>query len=464
MRIAFISANRENMPDAVIPIGLLQVMAAVPERHEKLFWDLCFEDDPLATVARNLLDHQPDLVAIGLRNIQNMDYTNITVNLDYYRRLVDTVRAHSSAPIVLGGGGFSVMPRELMGALGADYGIAGEGERAFVRLIEELERPAPALGNVERLHYRVDGELQSNSSAPEPLDVDALPRADRSVLPDRYYADYGTESLQTKRGCPLHCDYCTYPLIEGSRTRMRDPARVADEFMEVCTRRGVGHVFIVDSVFNLPPRHAKAVCRELVARGNRTPWTSYVNPVAFDDELAALMVQAGAAGMEIGSDSGCDEVLDRLRKGFRTDKIRRLSRISKAHGLKDCHSFILGTRGETLDDVERTLDFVEELEPFAALMLVWVDDREVVDAGTALERRSFRDEIYARVGERAARQPRWSVPRLGIRFDPRSFAVLRRFGMRGPLWQHLDRVPTGRLAATGAGPGAAAATSPVTSA
>ena len=75
MRIAFISANRENMPDAVIPLGLLHVMAATPQRHEKLFWDLCFEPDPLETVARNLREHQPDLVAIGLRNLQNMDYT-----------------------------------------------------------------------------------------------------------------------------------------------------------------------------------------------------------------------------------------------------------------------------------------------------------------------------------------------------------------------------------------------------
>jgi hypothetical protein len=446
MRIAFISANRENMPDAVIPIGLLQVMAAVPERHEKLFWDLCFESDPFATAAENLRQQQPDLVAIGLRNIQNMDYTNITVNLDYYRRLLATVREHSSAPVVLGGGGFSVMPRELMDELGAEYGIAGEGERAFAQLLEQLEQPSPTFEHIERLHYRIDGSLRSNVSMLEPLDVDAQPWADRSVLPERYYSEYGIESLQTKRGCPLHCEYCTYPLIEGARSRMRDPARVADEFMQICTRKGVEHVFIVDSVFNLPPRHAKAVCRELIARRNRTPWTSYVNPIAFDDELAELMVRAGAAGVEIGSDSGCDEVLDRLRKGFRTDKIRRLAQVCKAHGLKDCHSFILGTRGETLDDVDRSLDFVEELGPFAALMLVWVEDREVVDARMESDRRAFRDAIYARLAERAARQPRWSVPRLGIRFDPRTFAVLRRFGLRGPLWQHLDRVPTERLA------------------
>ena len=205
MRIAFISANREKMPDAVIPIGLLHVMAAVPERHEKLFWDLCFVSDPLATIADKLRQQPPDLVAIGLRNIQNMDYTNLTVNLDYYRRLVATVREHSAAPVVLGGGGFSVMPAELMEALGADYGIAGEGERAFAQLLDQLERPSPTLAHIERLHYRVDGVLHSNHSMLEPLDVDAQPQADRSVLPERYYSEYGIESLQTKRGCPLHC-------------------------------------------------------------------------------------------------------------------------------------------------------------------------------------------------------------------------------------------------------------------
>ena len=441
MRIAFISANRENMPDAVIPIGLLYVMAATPARHERLFWDLCFEPEPLATVAQNLQQHRPDLVAIGLRNLQNMDYTSVTANLDYYRALVRTVREHSAAPIVLGGGGFSVAPADLMNQLGADFGIAGEGERAFARLVEELERPRPDLRSVERLHFRADGRVLANGSAPDFLVMDELAPPERDLLPERYYSEYGIESLQTKRGCPLECSYCTYPLIEGRKGRVRDPALVADEFMRICARPGVEHLFIVDSVFNLPMRHAKAVCRALIDRGNATPWTSYVNPVAFDDELADLMVRAGATGMEIGSDSGCDEVLDRLRKGFRTDKIRRLAAIARAHGLKDGHSFILGTAGETLDDVERTLDFVEDLDPFAALLLVWVDDNEVVNPSAALERRRFRDDVYGRIRRRAEAQPRWSVPGLGIRFDPRSFAVLRKFGLRGPLWQHMDKVP-----------------------
>ena len=216
MRIAFISANREKLPDAVIPLGILSVMAATPAQHEKLFWDLCFEPDPLATVARNLRESQPDLVAIGLRNLQNMDYTNITANLDAYRAIIRTVRANSPAPIVLGGGGFSVMPQGLMEDLGADYGIAGEGERAFPQLLDELAKPEPALDGVDGLYYRANGIVRFAGHSGRFLALDDLPRPDRSVLPERYYTEYGIESLQTKRGCPLRCDYCTYPLIEGT--------------------------------------------------------------------------------------------------------------------------------------------------------------------------------------------------------------------------------------------------------
>jgi tRNA A37 methylthiotransferase MiaB len=224
---------------------------------------------------------------------------------------------------------------------------------------------------------------------------------------------------------------------------MRKPASVADEFMDLSARDGVDHVFIVDSVFNLPPRHAKEVCRELEARGNRTPWTSYISPVAFDEELADLMARAGATGMEVGSDSGCDEILDRLRKGFHTGKISRLATIARDRGIKDCHSFILGTDGETLEHVERTLDFIEALDPFAAVLFVWVRDDEIHDADRKAAPDDFRDAIYERIALRAASQRRWIVPKLGIRFNERTFAVLRKFGMRGPLWQYLDRVPTG---------------------
>src|SRR5687767_7872307 len=102
MKIAFVSANREQLPDPVVPIGLCYVMAATPDRHERVLWDLCFEDDPVDGLRQKLCAFDPDVVALGMRNIQNSDYTGTSSNVDYYKELVDTVRASSRAVVVLG--------------------------------------------------------------------------------------------------------------------------------------------------------------------------------------------------------------------------------------------------------------------------------------------------------------------------------------------------------------------------
>ncbi|MBI5608804.1 MAG: radical SAM protein [Deltaproteobacteria bacterium] len=444
MRIAFVSGNRELLPDAVIPLGLLYVMAATPAHHEKVLWDLCFEDDPQATLARNLAAFQPDLVALGMRNIQNNDYSDTSTNIQYYQDLVATVRAHSRAPVVLGGGGFSVMPEKLLLRLGADFGIAGEGESAFVALVEALQSGGDtnAIGN---LHTRRTGGLQTTVHSNPPAlgwqNLDQLAVPDRSAVDPRHYGTYHIDSVQTKRGCALHCDYCTYPLIEGRAVRQRSPEAVADEMcLSIEKRPEIKHFFIVDSVVNLPPRHAKAVCRALIDRKWQVPWTAYANPLAFDRELADLMVAAGCAGVEIGSDSGVDRVLTAMKKGFLRKDIERMHQTCAAAGLRDCHTFILGTPGETLDDVAESLDFCRDLSPFAAILMIWLDDAESLDPELAAERAVFRDQVKQRVLQKADEFPRWIIPPLGVNFDPRLFDFLRTLGMAGPLWQHLDRL------------------------
>lgn len=272
--------------------------------------------------------------------------------------------------------------------------------------------------------------------------MNGLATPDRRGLDPRYYVRYGIDSIQTKRGCPLRCEYCTYPLIEGRVGRAREPSAVVDEMFEALEERPeTRHFFIVDSVFNLPKSHAKEVCRELIDRGWTLPWTCYANPLGFDDEFAQLARTAGCAGMEIGSDSGCDEVLERLRKGFTVDQIRRLHDICKSAEIADCHTFILGTQGETLDDVQRTLDFIVELDPFSAILMIWVDDYEALDPALRTERLKLRDRISEILLERRDSFPHWIVPSLGINFDPHLFRRLRRSGWHGPLWQHIRAAP-----------------------
>jgi radical SAM superfamily enzyme YgiQ (UPF0313 family) len=443
MKVAFVSGNREKLPDAVIPLGLLTVAANIQEHHQQRILDLCFEDDPREALRTTLEEFKPDVVALGMRNIQSADYSGTANTIAYYAGLLDMIRETTEATIVMGGSGFSVMPAELMERLRPDFGLAGEAEESFPALLDCLEKGAnnldsDAVAHIGSLHYFTGDQLISIPAAPSFLDMNTLAAVDRTLVDPRHYTLVGIDAVQTKRGCPLRCEYCTYPIIEGRVGRLRDPAAVVDEFHSlVSVHPEIHHVFIVDSVFNLPRTHAKAVCRELIDRGPKIPWTCYANPLGFDAELAELMARAGCAGMEVGSDSGSDRILATLRKGFTTDQIRSLNQLARGAGVPDCHTFLLGTPGETMDDVLRTLEFIIDLDPFGAILMAWVDDYEALDPALAKKRQTLRNAVLAVLEEHKADYPWWSIPSLGVNYDPVLFDLLRSRGLTGPLWQHL---------------------------
>ena len=149
------------------------------------------------------------------------------------------------------------------------------------------------------------------------------------------------------------------------------------------------------------------------------------------------MVQAGCVGMEVGSDSGCDDVLRILRKGFTTAHIRQLHAQAQETGIADCHTFILGTEGESIEHTKETLDFIVDLDPFAAIIMIWVDDFEALDAEYQAERRNLRDTIMDLLRDSAKAFPHWSIPALRVNFSEALFRLLRRSGLHGPLWQHI---------------------------
>ena len=414
-------------------------MSATPDRHDRTLLDLCFAKDPLVEVQEKLSRFSPDVVAVGLRNLQSNEYSaqGVSSNQRYYETLFNAIRESSTAPIVVGGGGFSVAPERLMRLLKPDFGIMGEGEISFPTLLDTIERGDRKFSTVPSLWYFNKGELECTPPSTVPVDINHVPLPRREEADTRYY-ESGIESIQTKRGCSLSCDYCTYPLIEGRSYRLKEPSAVADE-MIACLNENplIKHFFIVDSVFNIPASHAKEICREMIRRGIKTPWTCYANPLTFDGELADLMKDAGCAGMEVGSDSGSNVILKRLRKGFTTQRIETMHQLSNARGLKDCHTFILGTPGETIEDVQDTLRFVDRLDPFAAVFMIWSDDGALVSSKKEKDKVSLREKILTELRSAAETHSTWVVPEVGLHFDRAVFKRLRKLSFYGPLWQYI---------------------------
>lgn len=456
MRVLLISANTEKIPDPVFPIGAAAVGAAARKAgHEVEAVDLCFTDSAERDVTAAIDRFRPDVVGVSLRNLDNSAYPENTSYIDDYRMLMSWVRGCSAAPVVLGGAGFTVMPSTILEALHADYGIVGEGEISFPWLLERVGAGARPSGDCDVSCQPVNGGLLLSSTRRlRRLDVAEVPARDLFDA-RRYYERGGCLNVQTKRGCCFECVFCSYPLIEGSKVRVRSPESVVDEIAALREQLEVRHIFFVDNIFNFPLPHAKRICEQIIRRGLRVEWSGYLNPKFVDEELVRLMAESGCRGVEFGTDSGAATMIANLRKEFDAEDLRRASRLCREHGIKFAHSLIFGGPGETEGTVDETLALMDELAPTAVIAFTGIR----VLPGTGMVEIALRDgqidaddnllhpkfyvsaslgeALIDRIERHASARSNWIVPGRGIKTNIAMLQKLRDKKIKGQLWRLL---------------------------
>ncbi|MCX6282979.1 MAG: B12-binding domain-containing radical SAM protein [Bacteroidetes bacterium] len=259
----------------------------------------------------------------------------------------------------MGGSGFTIFPEEILSYTGADYGIAGEGEETLLTLLQTLERGGDARGipNVYTSSSKGSGFLRIEE------DYESRPFSTIDKKLDfNQYTERGVYSIQTKRGCALQCLYCSYPLLEGKKYRLRSPVSIVSEIEEASDRIGKPITFeFVDSTFNEPKGHAEEICRELIRRKLKVRLrTMGVNPRNTSKELFGLMKEAGFAQIDVTPDSASPSVIKSLRKGFTMDDIRRTASLIKEFDLPAMWFFLFGGPGESRKTFNETIDFIDE--------------------------------------------------------------------------------------------------------
>ena len=139
MRVLLVSANTERIQMPTIPLGLMMVAESCRRSgHEVDFLDLMFRADPKSVLFERIHDFRPEVTGISVRNIDDQSMENPKFLLENVRPLVRWCREAASAPVVLGGAGYSIFPEETLEYLGADMGVQGEGEEAFPLLLDSL--------------------------------------------------------------------------------------------------------------------------------------------------------------------------------------------------------------------------------------------------------------------------------------------------------------------------------------
>lgn len=454
MRILLVSVNRALAPYAVAPLGVSYVAgAARAEGHDVALLDLCFSQDVAEDIARALHRSTPELIGVSIRNVDNLTFPASVSYLEEIRAAIAALRSQSRAPMVLGGPGFSIFPERLLSLLGVEFGVIGEGEETFCLLARHLAEGGvvPELPNL----LRRGGDARRISRVAAPFAGNGRPARDLLDNP-RYLTLGGMANLQTKRGCPFQCTYCTYPHIHGESLRLRPPADVVDELASMVEESGLDEVFFVDDIFTWPPDHALGICDEIARRKLRVGWTCFATPLGMTPDLARAMKRAGCRGVEFGTDTASPRVLRALGKPFPQEQIGAASRACREADVPDAHYLIFGGPRESPDTMAETFAFFDEIAPRAVLAFLGIRvyphtglhemavSDGVVDASDDLLAPRFyvspeigADALQAAVDSHAAGRPNWVVPGLGVRSDPALLAALRRMGCRGPLWNLL---------------------------
>jgi radical SAM superfamily enzyme YgiQ (UPF0313 family) len=358
MRVLLVSANTERINLPTIPLGLGYVAAATRQAgHEVAFLDLMVEEDPGTVVSEILERFRPEVIGISVRNIDDQKMEGTRFLLEPIRAVIARCRALTDAPLVLGGAGYSIYPESVLEYLGAEMGIQGEGEWAFPMLLDRLLK-GDEPSDIPGLYVRGRG-LQREREFKGNLDPLPVPDDHLSIPPSEVTDDYWLP-VQTRRGCPMGCSYCSTATIEGTVTRRRAPELVVQEIARL-VNQGFRRFHFVDNTFNLPVAYARDLCHRIKASDLDISWRCILYPWKVDEELVREMARAGCWEVSLGFESGNEEVLRAMNKRFGPDEVRRISGILGDYGIRRMGFLLLGGPGETRESVEESLAFTESL-------------------------------------------------------------------------------------------------------
>lgn len=361
MRVLLISANVEQINMPVLPLGMACIAAAAESAgHTVRVLNLMRPEHVQSVLPDAFSAFSPDVIGITVRNIDDQSMSPAKFLLPAVRPVIAECRRQAVAPVVLGGPGYSIFPQQALEFLGADFGIQGEGEAAFLELLDRMagSRSLDGLKGVWIPGKGLTAPPDRN------LDLDAFPMPKPGIhldLPPDEDREKVMVPFQTRRGCPMACSYCSTPAIEGMRLRSRRP-ETAVENLKLFVEAGFRKFFFVDNTFNLPPGYAKNLCDMIIEADLGISWQAIVYPTRVDEELVSRMEAAGCSGVSLGFENGNECVLAAMNKKYGPDDIRRVSGLFRRHDIGRMGFLLLGGPGETRETVEESIAFAESLE------------------------------------------------------------------------------------------------------
>ena len=340
----------------------------------------------LATYLNEKTDHRAEVADFVYHRKSWRDYLHrridrldpeavgLTVTSPYeplVRKVVDEVKLHTDAPVVLGGPHAAVCYERLLLDGVGDFVVRGESEHAVEQL---LDRHADrAYHDIAGLAFADGHQVVDNGWAAPIADLDTLPPIDWDLWDDidEHLYFFRTIPAMGSRGCPYRCSICATPWISRStgdnRCRHVSPELFVEQLADYRRRyahRNMGLFFFYDLNFLINERwleeFVEAYCR---AGLDTVPFSVFSRTDHVTPHRAALLKRAGCTVVRLGIESGSDTMRnDIYQKDIPRDSIYRAAAHLKDAGISCLGYFILGGPGETKQTLAESRRVISELK------------------------------------------------------------------------------------------------------
>lgn len=309
------------------------------------------------SLLQDILGHNPAIV--GFYSVSE----NYKFIVEMFRRIKEK---RPGIITVLGGPHVYGLPEASIRPDCIDFGINGEGEESFYKLLEANFKPE-TFPSIPGLIYKKDGKVLSNRIALI-HNLDEIPFPARHLYPplDRYmpsiitYRKLPATGMITSRGCNSRCTFCHSGKGEFG-LRFHSPEYVIEEIRHLKKDFGVKEFFIFDDTFVANKARAMAICEGIIKNNLDISWSCNAKVTYLTEDLLKLMRRSGCWLLQVGVESGNQKILNTMKKGITLDQVKKACEHAFALGFHIKTFFIIGNAGETVETLDDTIRFMASL-------------------------------------------------------------------------------------------------------